>query len=228
MKIDILTLFPEMFTGPLTESIVKRAQDAGLLEINIHDIRDWTTDKHRSADDKPFGGGPGMVMKPEPIFKALDELKSNGEPDRIVLLCPQGRKLDQETTVELAGLEHLMFICGHYEGIDERVRSVVTDEISIGDYILTGGELPAMVLIDAMARLIPGVIGDYNSVHEETFANGLLEYPQYTRPAEFRGLKVPEILLSGDHKKIEQWRKEQALKKTHSQRPDLISKKEKE
>lgn len=228
MKIDVLTLFPEMFRGPFDESIVKRARDAGLIEINIYDIRAWTSDKRRTVDDKPFGGGPGMVMKPEPLFKALDDLEEKGEPDKVILLCPRGNKFSQDTAVELSGLDHLILICGHYEGIDERVRTRVTDEISIGDYILTGGELPAMVMVDALTRLIPGVVGDYNSINEETFSDGLLEYPQYTRPAEFRGLKVPEVLLTGDHQKIEQWRQEQAFKKTRDQRPDLIRRRQDE
>lgn len=226
MKIDILTLFPEMFTGPLDESIIKRAREKGLLEIDIHHIRDWTLDKHRTADDKPFGGGPGMVMKPEPIFRAIDHLLSIGQPDRIILLSPQGKKLTQARAVELAVARYLILICGHYEGVDERVRTLVTDEISIGDYILTGGELPAMVLIDTIARLVPGVVGDCDSIVEETFSEGILEYPQYTRPAVYRGLKVPEVLLSGDHKRIEKWRQSQALKKTRSRRPDLMKKKQ--
>ena len=196
-----------------------------MIEINIYDIRAWTDDKRRTVDDKPFGGGPGMVMKPEPLFKAMDDLENKGKPDKVILLCPRGRKFDQDIAFELSGLDYLILICGHYEGIDERVRARVADEISIGDYILTGGELPAMVMVDALTRLIPGVVGDYNSVNEETFSDGLLEYPQYTRPAEFRGLKVPEVLLTGNHQKIEQWRKARALEKTKAQRPDLINKK---
>lgn len=223
MKIDVLTLFPGMFTGPLHESIIKKARENGLVEIDIHNIRDWTSDKHRTADDKPFGGGPGMVMKPEPIFQAIDYLVSKGKADRVILLSPQGKRLTQALAVELAGESHLILICGHYEGVDERVRSLVTDEISIGDYILTGGELPAMILIDAITRLVPGVVGDSNSINEETFSDGLLEYPQYTRPAVYRGLKVPEVLLSGNHKRIQQWRKAQALKKTCCLRPDLMA-----
>ncbi|MDA8233232.1 MAG: tRNA (guanosine(37)-N1)-methyltransferase TrmD [Clostridia bacterium] len=224
MRIDVLTLFPGMFHGPLTESIIKRAREKGLLEVNTVNIRDYTTDKHHIADDYPFGGGAGMVMKPEPIFRAVDDLiTKSGRPEKIILLCPQGRPLTQALVRELAQEKHLVLICGHYEGIDERVREyLVTDEISLGDFILTGGELPAMVLIDAVSRLIPGVLGEAESAEDESFEQGLLEYPQYTRPREFRGMGVPEILLSGDHEKIRQWRRQQSLLRTLQRRPDLL------
>lgn len=218
MKIDVLTLFPKMFENILGESMLKIAQKKGLVKIAIHNLRDWTYDAHRTADDKPFGGGPGMVMKVEPVYRALEEIKGA----RVVLLTPQGEKLDQKLAKKLAKEKHLILICGHYEGVDERIRSLSDEEISVGDYILTCGELPALVLIDAAVRLIPGVLGDSDSVKSESFENNLLEYPQYTRPAEFKGMEVPEILLSGDHKKIEAWRKDEASKRTHSRRPDLF------
>jgi len=224
MRIDVLTLFPGMFEGPLTESILKRAQEKGLLTINMVNIRDYTIDKHHIADDYPFGGGVGMVMKPEPVFRAMDDLiERNGRPGKVILLCPQGRPLTQAIIRSLAEERHLVLICGHYEGIDERVReNLVTDEISLGDFILTGGELPAMVIIDAVSRLLPGVLGEAESAVDESFEGGLLEYPQYTRPREFRGLKVPDILLSGDHEKIRQWRRQQSLLRTLRRRPDLL------
>ncbi|AVX20487.1 tRNA (guanine37-N1)-methyltransferase [Carboxydocella sporoproducens DSM 16521] len=225
MKFDILTLFPDMFWGPFAHSIIKRALEKGLLEINTINIRDFTTDKHRIVDDYPYGGGAGMVMKPEPIFRAVDFIaeRDGRVPENIILLSPQGRKFSQNIARELALKEHLVFICGHYEGIDERVREgLVTDQISIGDFILTGGELAAMVIVDAVARLIPGVLGEEMSAADETFSQGLLEYPQYTRPREYRGLKVPDILLSGDHGKIARWRRQQALKRTLAWRPDLL------
>ena len=232
-KIDIVTLFPEMFAGPLTESIIKRARERGLVKINIHNLRDYTRDKHRAADDKPFGGGPGMVLKPEPIFRAVKKLRKRGS--RVILLGPGGQKLKQPALKRLAEFKHLILLCGHYEGVDERVKKIVLEEISIGDYILTGGELPAMVLVDALVRLVPGVLGDAKSAEEESFSSGLLgqlemksltglEYPQYTRPASYRGIKVPQILLSGNHEKIKQWREKQAQKRTLAQRPDLIRK----
>lgn len=225
MKIDILTLFPGMFAGPMGESILGKAREKGLIEINTHNIRDYTTDKHHITDDYPFGGGAGMVMKPEPIFSAVDALtaRDGQAPKQLVLMCPQGTPFSQQLAAELAREEHLVFLCGHYEGIDERVReALVTREISIGDYILTGGELPAMVVIDAVARLVPGVLGESFSAVEESFTGGLLEYPQYTRPREFRGLEVPEILLSGDHEKIRLWRRQQSLLRTLARRPDLL------
>ena len=226
MRIDVLTLFPKMFDAVLGESILKRSQAKGLAEIKVHNLRDWTHDAHRSADDKPFGGGAGMVMKIEPVARALKEIKkvARGQKPaaRVVLLTPQGKKLDQKLVKKLAKEKRLILICGHYEGVDERVRGLVDEEISIGDYILTCGELPAMVLIDSIVRLIPGVLGDEESTKFESFESGMLEYPQYTRPSEYEGKRVPEVLLSGDHKRIEEWRKSEALKRTIERRPELI------
>ena len=244
MKIDILTLFPNMFDSVLGESILKRAQAKGLLRVKIHNLRDWTGDRHRTADDKPFGGGPGMVMKIEPVYRALKEIEKElrvkpacrqagvkGNPAvlcranglRKILLTPQGKKLEQSEVKRLSKYKNIILVCGHYEGIDERIRGLVDEEISIGDYILTCGEVPALVLIDAMARLIPGVLGHNESVNSESFEDGILEYPQYTRPACFEGMAVPEVLLRGDHKEIEKWRKVQAIKRTSERRPDLIT-----
>lgn len=221
MKIDVLTLFPGMFVGPLDESIIKRARESGVLELQIHNLRDYTHDRHRTVDDKPFGGGPGMLLKPEPIFEAVEGLA--GERTRVVLMSPSGRTFTQRVAMELSAVSHLLLISGSYEGIDERVRQhLVDDEISIGDYVLTNGALPAMVVIDAVTRLLPGVLGDDLSSVDESFSHGLLEYPQYTRPAEFRGLKVPEILLSGHHAEIAKWRLEQARLRTQERRPDLL------
>ncbi len=226
MKIDVVTVLPEMFQGPLTESIIKRACQKGLLEINIVNLRDFTHDRHRTTDDYPFGGGAGMVMRPEPLFEAVEYLNHNGQ-GRIVLMCPQGRLFNQELAQELAGEDHLIFICGHYEGVDERVRTVlVNDEISIGDYVLTGGEIPAMVVIDTVARLVPEVLGEAESIVEESFGDGLLEYPQYTRPREYQGLAVPEVLLSGNHEKIRCWRRQQSLLRTLARRPELLQQRE--
>lgn len=226
MQIDILTLFPGMFAGIFNDSILKRAQENKLLSFNIINIRDYAFNKHRIVDDYPFGGGAGMVMKPEPIFEAMDELQRQkpASKKRVILMTPHGSTFTQEKAIELAREEHLVFICGHYEGIDDRVRQgLVDDEISIGDFVLTGGELPAMVVIDALARMIPGVLGEETSAYEESFYNGLLEYPQYTRPREYRSMEVPEILLSGDHKKIEQWRRQKSLQLTLARRPDLLN-----
>ncbi len=221
MKIDVLTLFPAMFAGPLDESIVKRAREAKLLDLKIHNLRDWTHDRHKTVDDKPFGGGPGMLLKVEPLFEAVESLRR--EKTKVILLSPSGRKFSQEIARELSQSEDLLLVCGSYEGFDERVRESLTDdELSIGDYVLTNGALPAMVVIDAVARLLPGVLGDDESSHDESFSHGLLEYPQYTRPAEFRGMKVPEVLLSGNHAEIEKWRREQAKLRTEKQRPDLL------
>ncbi|MCM8795431.1 MAG: tRNA (guanosine(37)-N1)-methyltransferase TrmD [Candidatus Omnitrophica bacterium] len=228
MRIDIITIFPGMFRTVLNESIIKRAQEKSKVKINLYNLRDYTFDKHRKVDDRPFGGGSGMVMSPEPIFRAVEAIKVNLKPkecknSKTILLCPQGKRLDQEIAKRLSKEKHLILICGHYEGVDERVRKFLVDEeISIGDYVLTGGELPAMVLVDAVVRLIPGVLGDKNSLNFESFKDNLLEYPQYTRPANFRGMRVPRILLSGDHKKIEAWRKKEALKRTKQRRPDLL------
>jgi len=221
MKIDVLTLFPAMFAGPLDESIVKRARETGRLDLKIHNLRDWTHDRHKTVDDRPFGGGPGMLLKPEPLYEAVDSLRR--EKTRVILLSPGGRKFDQRIADELAQLEDLLLVTGHYEGFDERVREgLADDELSIGDYVLTNGALPAMVVIDAVTRLLPGVLGDDESSHDESFSHGLLEYPQYTRPAEFRGMKVPDVLVSGNHAEIERWRREQAKLRTQEQRPDLL------
>ncbi len=221
MKIDVLTLFPGMFPGPLDESIIKRACESGRLRLGIHDLRDYTHDRHRTVDDRPFGGGPGMLMKPEPLFEAVEALR--GEKTRVILTSPAGRPFRQQIARELAAEEHLLLVCGSYEGFDERVRQgLADDELSIGDYVLTNGALPAMVIIDSVTRLLPGVLGDDESSQDESFSGGLLEYPQYTRPAEFRGMSVPEVLLSGDHAAIEQWRREQAREWTAQRRPDLL------
>jgi tRNA (guanine37-N1)-methyltransferase len=227
MKIDVLTLFPAMFAGPLDESIIKRARDKGILELGIHDLRNWTHDRHKTVDDRPFGGGPGMVLKPEPLYEAAESLA--GPETRVILMGPSGRKFTQEIARELAGYEHLLLIAGSYEGIDDRVRQgLAHDELSIGDYVLTNGALPVMVIIDVVTRLLPGVLGDEESAKEESFSHGLLEYPHYTRPAEFRGMKVPEILLSGHHAEIAKWRHEQARERTRQRRPDLLEQEEKE
>jgi tRNA (guanine37-N1)-methyltransferase len=222
MKIDVLTLFPGMFTGPLDESILRRARESGRFGLAIHNLRDYTHDRHRTVDDKPFGGGPGMLLKPEPIFEAIERLAGAGT--RVILLTPSGRRFDQSVARELAQQDHLVLICGSYEGFDERVRTgLADDELSIGDYVLTNGALPAMVIIDAVVRLLPGVLGDDASARDESFSHGLLEYPQYTRPAEFRGMRVPDVLLSGDHAEIDRWRAEQARIRTQERRPDLVS-----
>ncbi len=221
MRIDVLTLFPEMFSGPLDVSMVGRARERGLLDLRIRNLRDWTHDRHQTVDDRPFGGGPGMVLKPEPIFEAVEELATGDT--RVVLMTPAGRRFDQALARELAGQTHLLVLCASYEGVDERaVETLVDDELSIGDYVLTNGGLPAMVVIDAVTRLILGVLGDDESALDESFSHGLLEYPHYTRPAEFRGLKVPEILLSGHHAEIQKWRAEQAQRRTAQRRPDLL------
>ena len=229
MRIDVLTIFPQMFDVPFSFGIFKRAIDQDLVSINVHNIRDYTHDKHHTVDDYPHGGGPGMVLKPEPVFEAVAAVKAQ-LPDEsgtaqlpIILLTPQGRLFNQQIAMELSKYRHLIMICGRYEGIDERVvEHLVTDEISIGDYVLTGGELPALVVIDTVIRLLPGVLGSEDSVQEDSHANGLLEYPQYTRPAVFRDWPVPEILLSGNHAQIARWRREQILRRTVERRPDLI------
>src|SRR5437773_4219714 len=221
MKIDVLTLFPEMFAGPLDVSIVQRARASGRLDLRIHNLRDYTHDRHKTVDEKPFGGGPGMVLKPEPLFEAVESLSA--ESTHVILMTPVGRTFDQALARELAQQQHLLLICGSYEGVDERVREALVDEeISIGDYVLTNGGLPAMVVIDAVTRLLPGVLGDDESAQDESFSRGLLEYPHYTRPAEFRGMKVPEVLLSGHHAEIEKWRSEQAKLRTMQRRHDLL------
>ena len=226
MRIDIVSLFPEMFS-PLAHSIMKRAQEANYLTVEVTNPRDFALDKHRIVDDTPFGGGAGMVMKPDPIFRAVESIiGAAGEMRRrIILTCPGGTPLNQEKVKELASYEHLVFICGHYEGIDARIKEHLVDEaISIGDYVLTGGELPAMVMVDAVARMVPGVLGSGASAPEDSFYNGLLEYPQYTRPREFNGWEVPEILLSGHHANITCWRRKQSLKNTLERRPELLEK----
>ena len=221
MKIDVLTLFPGMFAGPLDESIIKRAREAGLLDLAIHNLRDYAHNRHKTVDDRPFGGGPGMLLKPEPIFEAVEGLAR--ENTQVILLSPSGRSFSQAIARELAQREHLLLVSGHYEGFDERVREqLADDELSIGDYVLTNGALPVMVIIDAVTRLLPGVLGDEESAQQDSFSDGLLEYPQYTRPAEFRGMKVPEVLLSGNHAQIAQWRAEQARLRTKERRPDLL------
>lgn len=222
VKIDILTLFPEMFKGPFDESILQRAQDKGLVEIKIHNLRKWAKDKRGTVDDRPYGGGVGMVMMVAPIAEAIGELKVQSSKFKVVLLSPRGKVWKQSLAQEYSKFDHLILICGHYEGVDERIRNFIDEEISIGDYVLTGGELPAMVIVDSIVRLVPGVLEKPEATKFESFSNSLLEYPQYTRPANFRGWKVPEILLSGDHKKIGEWRKKEALKRTKIRRPDLL------
>lgn len=223
MKFDVLTLFPETFELVMKESIIGRAQEKGLVEVNAIDIRDYTKDKHRKVDDYPFGGGNGMVMMCQPVFDAFRAvIKGLDKRPRVIFMSPQGRVLTQKMAVELSKEEHLILLCGHYEGIDERIiEELVDEEISIGDYVLTGGELPAMVLIDCVSRLIPGVLSSEGSFSDESHFNGLLEYPQYTRPAEYEGRPVPEILLSGHHANIQKWRAEQSLERTRKKRPDL-------
>ncbi len=224
MIFDILTLFPGMFSSPLHESILGKAIERRLIEVRLHNIRDYAQDKHLMTDDRPFGGGEGMVMKPEPIVRALDDLKAGGPKPWVVLLSPQGRLFNQGIAGELSRLPRVAFVCGRYEGVDERVADhFVDDELSIGDYVLTGGEVAAMVAIDAISRLIPGVLGNEASARAESFAEPLLEYPQYTRPQEFRGLRVPDVLLSGHHEAIERWRRAQALLRTRRRRPDLFA-----
>lgn len=227
MRFDILTIFPEIFRSPFEHSILKRAREAGLIEINLVNIRDFAVDKHRTTDDYPYGGGSGMVMKPEPIAKALRHAEEVGGKGRVILLSPAGKRFDQGIARRLSTEKHLVFICGRYEGIDERVRErFVDEELSIGDYILTGGEFPAMVIVDAVSRLIPGVLGCSESSEDESFSADMLEYPQYTRPPDFEGMKVPEVLLSGHHADVARWRRREALKKTLSVRPDLLEKAE--
>ena len=235
MKIDILTLFPEICRAPLNESMMKRAQENEIVDLRIHNLRDWTTDKHHIVDDAPFGGGQGMVMKPEPIFAAVEQLtqktlnaqrptpNAESQKPKVILMSPGGRRLDQKLATELSKESHLIIICGHYEGVDHRVIAHLVDlEISIGDYVLTNGAIAAVVLVDATVRLLRGVLGHEHSAIEDSFSGGLLEGPQYTRPAEFRSWKVPEVLLSGNHAEIAKWRKEQALKRTKQNRPDLL------
>ncbi|WP_138414878.1 tRNA (guanosine(37)-N1)-methyltransferase TrmD [Aquibacillus sediminis] len=224
MRIDILTLFPEMFEGVFNSSILRKAQELEAFDYNYVNFREYTVNKHNKVDDYPYGGGAGMVLTPQPIFDAVkDVTKQSSKKPRVVLMCPQGQPHSQQKAVELSKEDHLVFICGHYEGYDERIREhLVTDEISIGDYVLTGGELGAMVVIDSVVRLLPGVLGNEASAPEDSFSNGLLEHPHYTRPADFRGMKVPEVLTSGNHAKIEEWRRQQSLKRTYERRKDLL------
>jgi tRNA (guanine37-N1)-methyltransferase len=227
MKIDIVTLFPEICCAPLSESIMKRAQEKGILEMHIHNLRDWTTDKHHVVDDATFGGGQGMVMKPEPIFAAVESLREKPEirspKSKTILMSPAGQRLNQNLAAELSQESHLIVVCGHYEGVDHRVIEHLIDvEISIGDYVLTNGAIAAVVLVDAIVRLLPGALGDEQSAAEDSFTAGLLEAPHYTRPAEFRGWKVPDVLVSGNHAEIAKWRREQSLKRTRENRPDLL------
>ncbi|GAB4399261.1 MAG: tRNA (guanosine(37)-N1)-methyltransferase TrmD [Anaerolineales bacterium] len=236
MQFEVFTLLPEVFPSYLDTSILKRARERGLIQVNIHNIRDYTHDKHHTTDDQPYGGGGGMVMKPEPIFEAIESVLGLASPQTplepasnipIILLTPQGRVFNQSIAKELSQHKRIALLCGRYEGIDERIReNLVTDEISIGDYVLTGGELPALILIDAVSRLLPDVLGDPTGAEDDSHAMGLLEYPHYTRPPEFRGSKVPDVLLSGDHKKIDKWRREQALKRTFRKRPDMLERAE--
>ncbi len=221
MRVDIITIFPGMLQGFLRESMLKRAVELGKVTFNTVELRDFTHDVHRTTDDRPYGGGPGMVMKPEPLFEAIESVRTEG--CRVVLMTPQGKPFRQAMAEELATVEHIVFVCGHYEGVDERVRqTLVTDEISIGDYVLTNGVLPAAVVTDAVVRLIPGVLGGEGATLDESFSDGLLEYPQFTRPAEFRGMKVPEMLLSGNHPAIAEWRRQQSELRTRERRPDLL------
>lgn len=223
IRFDILSVFPEMFESPFQFSLLKKAQERGLIEISLHNIRDHALDKHRMTDDTPYGGGCGMVMKVDPIDRALTAVKLDKEGALVVLLTPQGERFSQHLAAELASFSQLILICGHYEGVDERVRQNLVDrEISIGDYVLTGGELSAMVLVDAVSRLIPGVLGNSESTTSESFTMGLLEYPQYTRPADYKGWKVPDVLVSGNHREIDLWRKKESLRKTMTRRPDLL------
>lgn len=225
MQIDILTIFPEMFAGPFGSSIIKRAQAAGHLEVACHDIRDFADDKHRSVDDIPYGGGAGMVMRPEPLVAALESITPRSGSFARILLCAQGRPLAQTVARRLAAIDHVVLICGRYEGVDERFRQGwVDEEVSIGDYVVSGGEIPAMVVVDAVTRLLPGVLGNPDSLQEESHAQGLLEYPQYTRPAVFRGVSVPEVLMGGNHQAIAAWRREQSLRRTLQRRPELLKK----
>jgi tRNA (guanine37-N1)-methyltransferase len=223
MIFDILTLFPEMFRSPLEGSIIGKAREAGLITVNLFNIRDYAEGKHRVTDDYPYGGGKGMIMKPEPIIRGIEAIQAGNQEARVILMTPQGYLLRQGVVKRLAQHSHLVLICGRYEGVDERVRDVVDEEISIGDYVLTGGELAALVVIDAVSRLMPGVLGDEGASENDSFAQGLLEYPQYTRPGDFSGREVPEVLLSGNHQVIEQWRRQEALRRTWERRPDLLA-----
>lgn len=225
MKFDIVTIFPRMFEAPLAEGIVGRAIARGLVDLRVHDLRNFTDDRHRTVDDVPFGGGPGMVLKPKPLVEAVEAIRRDrGEPSAVILTSPQGRPFSQAEAVRLSRLPHVVVICGRYEGVDERVRQrLKTEDLSIGDYVLAGGELPAMVILDAVTRLLPGAVGDEQSVEADSFSRGLLDFPHYTRPAEFEGLKVPDVLISGHHAEIRRWRKREALRRTLERRPDLLA-----
>jgi tRNA (guanine37-N1)-methyltransferase len=224
VKFDIVTIFPRMIDGGLAEGVVSRGIAGGLIDLQVHDLREFTTDRHRSVDDMPYGGGPGMVMKPEPLVRAVEKIRATrGVPDAVIVTSPQDRAFTQREAERLAGLAHVALLCGRYEGVDERVLSLVgAEELSIGDYVLSGGELPALVIVDAVSRLVPGVVGDEQSVEEDSFSRGLLDYPHYTRPAEFGGLKVPDVLLSGHHADVRRWRKKESLARTLARRPDLL------
>lgn len=224
MRFDILTLFPEFFTSPLEQSLLGKAVAKGVLTVNTRNLRDFTTDRHRTTDDSPYGGGHGMVMKVEPVVAAIEALRAEGPAGRVILTTPQGVPLTQSLVRELSREERLIIVCGRYEGVDERVRAFVDTEISLGDFVLTGGEVAALALVDSVGRLVPGVLGEPGSAEHDSFSDGLLEYPQYTRPEDFRGLKVPEILLSGNHAEIERWRRTESLERTAERRPDLIEK----
>jgi tRNA (guanine37-N1)-methyltransferase len=225
VRIDIVTIFPAMVRASLQDGVLGRAVEKGLIDLQVHDLRDFTTDRHKVVDDTPFGGGPGMVLKPEPMFKAVEHLReSRGAPDAVLLPSPQGRRFTQAVAEEYSRQAHLVLLCGRYEGVDERVSTtLVTEEVSIGDYVLSGGELPALAIVDAVARLVPGVVGDAESVVRDSFTRGLLDHPHYTRPASFRGLDVPAVLLSGHHGEIDRWRRQQALRRTYERRPDLLA-----
>jgi tRNA (guanine37-N1)-methyltransferase len=223
VRFDLVTIFPRLCEGPLGEGIVRRAIDRGLVDVRVHDLRDFTTDRHRSVDDVSYGGGPGMVFKPEPLFRAVDAIRGDGAVDAVILMSPQGRRFTQREAERLAGLRHVVLVCGRYEGVDDRVRSALaTEELSVGDYVLSGGELPALVIVDAVVRLLPGAVGDEASVEVDSFSRGLLDYPHFTRPADFRGLRVPDVLLSGNHADIRRWRKRESLARTLAARPDLL------
>lgn len=225
MRFDLVTIFPRLCDGPLGEGIVRRAIERGIVDVRVHDLRDYTTDRHRSVDDVPYGGGPGMVFKPEPLFAAVDAIRAQGsQPDAVILTSPQGKPFTQAEAARLAGLGHVVLLCGRYEGVDDRVRTgLATEELSIGDYVLSGGELPALVVVDAVVRLLPGAVGDEESVEADSFTRGLLDFPVFTRPAEFRGTAVPDVLMSGHHAEIRRWRKREALRRTLLSRPELLA-----
>ncbi|MDG2977103.1 tRNA (guanosine(37)-N1)-methyltransferase TrmD [Latilactobacillus curvatus] len=225
MKIDVLSLFPDMVQNGLSQSIIGKAIDRDLIDLEVTDFRDFSVNKHNSVDDAPYGGGAGMLLRPQPIFEAMDQVNAkNPRHKRVILLDPAGVTFNQKVAEEFAQEDHLVFICGHYEGYDERIRTLVTDEVSLGDFVVTGGELGAMVMIDAISRLVPGVLGNEQSAVTDSFSTGLLEHPQYTRPPEYRGLKVPEVLMNGNHKLINEWREKMSLKRTYERRPDLLEK----